>query len=240
MKRFYGLLLIFYVLIFSTNRDTVAGTWVENFNENHFNAWTKREHQRERVTWQRKNGRLYVQTKAFCHDDMNLDGRFPLKTHYTLAFTAFPIETDKLKVKMTGLYSKNAFIGIFLGKQPIDVFDNPLRQTYQFTNHFIGAPLDLPIKRPYIELDLKEVEIVFEQGTFELFSQGEKIVDFYDENFLTVTYLGVAVIIKGCLFDATAAADDFVISGPSLPHGGSWSVQSKDKAAVVWGALKRR
>ena len=240
MKRLHGLLLIFSVLIFSANRDTVAGTWVENFNENHFNAWTKREHQRERVTWQRKNGRLDVQTRAFCNDDMNLDGRFPLKTHYTLTFTAFPIETDKLNVKMTGLHSKNAYIGIFLGKQPIDVFDNPLRQTYQFTNHFIGAPLGLPIKRPYIELYLKEVEIVFEQGTFELFSQGEKIVDFQDENFLTVAYLGIAVIIKRCLFDASARADDFVISGPSIPNGGSWSVQSKDKVAVVWGALKHR
>ena len=100
--------------------------------------------------------------------------------------------------------------------------------------------MDLPIKRPYIELDLKEIEIVFEQGVFELFSQGEKIVDFQDENFLTVTYLGIAVIIKGCGFDATAVASDFVISGPSIPNGGSWNVQSKDKVAVVWGALKRR
>ena len=75
---------------------------------------------------------------------------------------------------MTGLGGKNVNIGIFLGKQPNDVFDNPLRQTYQFTNHFIGAPLDLPIKRPSIELELKEIEIAFKQGTFELFSQGEK------------------------------------------------------------------
>ena len=240
MKQLYGLLPIFCVFIFFTNKDIVAGTWIESFNENHLNSWTKREHQRERVAWQTKNGRLHVQTKSFCNDNMNLDGKFPLKTHYTLAFTAFPIETDKFSVKMTGLRGENSNIGIFLGKQPKDVFDNPLRQTYQFTNHFIGAPLDLPIKRPYIELELKEIEIVFEQGTFELFSQGEKIVDFQDDNFLTVTYLGIAVIIKGCLFDATAAANEFVISGPSIPNGGSWNVQSKDKAAVVWGALKHR
>ena len=240
MKRLYRLLLIFCVLICSTNKDAVAGTWTEDFNQDHLNSWTKREHQRERVTWQTKNGHLDVQTKAFCNDNMNLEGKFPLKTHYTLSFTAFPLETDELIVKMTGLGGKNVNIGIFLGKQPNDVFDNPLRQTYQFTNHFIGAPLDLPIKRPVIELELKEIEIVFEQGTFELFSQGEKIVDFQDDNFQTITYLGIAVIIKGCLFDAKAAANDFVISGPSIPNGGSWNVQSKDKTAVVWGALKRR
>ena len=113
MKRLYGFLFIFCVLIFSTNRETVAGTWTEDFSNNHLNPWTKREHQRERVTWHSINGRLYVQTKPFCNGNLNLDGKFPLKTHYTLAFTAFPIETDKLKVKMTGLHSKNAYIGIF-------------------------------------------------------------------------------------------------------------------------------
>lgn len=240
MKRLYGLLLIFCVLICSTNKDTVAGTWTEDFNQDHLKSWTKREHQRERVTWQTKNGRLVVQTKSFCTDAAPFETRLPLMTHYTLAFTDFPIETDELSVKMTGLRGVNSNMGFFLGKQPKDVFDNPLRQTYQFMNHSIGAPLDLPTKRPFIELELKEIEIAFKQGTFELFSQGEKIVDFQDDNFQTITYLGIAVIIKGCLFDATASSNDFVISGPSIPNGGSWNVQSKDKAAVVWGALKHR
>lgn len=240
MKRFYRLLLIFCVLICSTNIDAVAGTWTEDFNQNRLNSWTKREHQRERVTWQAKNGRLVVQTKSFCTDARPGEMRLPLKTHYTLAFTDFPIETDELRVKMTGLRGVNSNMGIFLGKQPQDVLDNPLRQTYQFMNHFIGAPLDLPIKRPFVELELKEIEIAFKQGTFELFSQGEKIVDFQDDNFQTIAYIGIAVIIKRCVFDASAIANDFVISGPSIPNGGSWNVQSKDKAAVVWGALKHR
>ena len=88
MKRLYRLLLIFCVLIWSTNKDAVAGTWTEDFNQNRLNSWTKREHQRERVIWQTKNGRLDVQTKAFCNDNMNLEGKFPLETHYTLSFTS--------------------------------------------------------------------------------------------------------------------------------------------------------
>ena len=239
MNRFSVLSLMFCVLTLSLAKAIQAGMWTEDFKAAHLNSWTKQEHQRERVIWQPKNGRLDVQAKSFCLGNLNLQGRLALKSHYTLAFTAFPIEADQLHIKLTVVRAKNANVGIFIGKQPESLFVNPLGSTYQFADHLIGGPLEMPIKHPHIELALKEIEVVFEQGVFELFSRGEKIVDFQDESFQTVNYLGIAVFLKRCALDATAVVDDFVISGPSIPNGRSWDVHSKNKAAVIWGALKR-
>ena len=49
-----------------------------------------------------------------------------LATHYTLAFTAFPIDTDQLQVELSVILSENAYVAIFIGKQPEDEFVNPL------------------------------------------------------------------------------------------------------------------
>ncbi len=234
MKRLYVLLLIFGVLIFSTNKDIVAGTWIESFNENHLNSWTKREHQRDRVSWQVKDGRLNIHTKPFCNGILNLGGQLPHMTHYTLEFTAFPIETHQLRVKMRVVNTKNANVGIFIGEHPESLFVNPLRRTYQFVDHTIGGPLNFRNQNPQIELELNEIDIAFAQGLFTLYSKGKKLVDFQDDNFKTINYLGIVVLPKRCDIDAIVIVDDFIISGVNL------DVQPKSKAAVLWGQLKRQ
>ena len=236
MKRFYVLSLIICVLILSTNKDIAAETWTENFNSN-LDSWTKREHQRERVTWQIKARRLYVQTEPFCIGNLNLDLELALATHYTLAFTAFPIDTAQLQVELRVIHAENAYVAIFIGKQPEDEFVNPLRRTYQFTDQFIGGPLDFPNKSPEIEneLELKEIKVAFDSGRFELFTKGKKIA-FQDDNFLTINYLGIVVVARSCTTESTMIVDDFIISGPSI----NLDVQPKSKAAVLWGTLKRR
>ncbi len=238
MKRLYGLLLIFSVFIFSTNKYIVAGTWIEDFDSN-LDSWTKREHQRERVIWQIRSKRLNIQTEPYCNVELNLNNELALMTHYTLDFTAFPIDTGQLQVKMRVISAKNANMGIFIGEKPESVFVNPLRRTYQFADHTIGGPLDFPIQNPHIELELKQIEVAFAHGFFQLFSEGERIVDFQDNNFRTITYLGIVVFPVRCTTESTVLIDDFVISGPSIPND-ILHVTSKNKAAVVWGMLKQR
>ena len=236
MKRFYVLSLIICVLILSTNKDIAAETWTENFNSN-LDSWTKREHQRERVTWQIKARRLYVQTEPFCIGNLNLDLELALATHYTLAFTAFPIDTDQLQVELRVILSENAYVAIFIGKQPEDEFVNPLRRTYQFADHLIGGPLDFPNQNPKleIELELKEIKIAFEDGHFEFVANAKKIA-FQDDNFRTINYLGIVVFPRRCTIESTMVVDDFIISGPSI----NLDVQPESKAAVLWGQLKRQ
>ncbi len=233
MKRLYRLFLIFCVLIFSTTKDIVASTWREHFNKN-LNSWTKREHQRDRVSWQVKDGRLNIQTKPFCNGVLNLGGQLPHMTHYTLEFTAFPIETHQLRVKMRVVNTKNANVGIFIGEHPESLFVNPLRRTYQFVDHTIGGPLNFRNQNPQIELELNEIDIAFARGLFTLYSKGKKLVDFQDDNFKTINYLGIVVLPKRCDIDAIVIVDDFIISGVNL------DVQPKSKAAVLWGQLKRQ
>ncbi len=235
MKRVYMLVLCCFVLIFSTNTSIIAGNWRENFNDD-LDSWTKREHQREKVIWQTKNGQLNIRTTPFCNGNLNVNDLLPLKTHYTLEFTAFPIETHQLRVKMRVVITRNANVGIFVGEQPESLFVNPLRRTYQFVDHIIGGPLDLPNRNPEIEMELKDIDIVFERGHFKLYSNGKKIADFHDNYFQSINYLGIVIFPKHCNVDATAFLDDFVITDPN----DSWHVNSKDKAAVLWGELKNR
>lgn len=236
MKRIYVFSLIVIVFILSTNMDIDAGTWTEDFNST-LDSWTKREHQRERVNWQIKNRRLFVETQVFCIGRLNLDFELALATHYTLAFTAFPINADQLQVELSVLNSENAYVAIFLGKQPEDEFVNPLRRTYQFTDQFIGGPVDFPNKSPKIEndLELKKIKVAFDSGKFDLFANAKTIV-FQDDNFLTIDYLGIAVVPKRCTVESKMIVDDFIISGPSI----NLNVQPKNKAAVLWGQLKRQ
>ena len=175
MKRIYIFSLILCVFILSTNKDIVAGTWTEDFNRT-LDSWTKREHQRERVNWQIKNRRLFVETQVFCIGRLNLDFELALATHYTLAFTAFPINTDQLQVELSVINTENAYVAIFLGKQPEDEFVNPLRRTYQFTDQFIGGPVDFPNKSPKIENDfeLNRIKVAFDSGQFQLFANAKK------------------------------------------------------------------
>lgn len=236
MKQIYIFSLVVCVFMLATNEVIVAGTWIEDFNRN-LDSWTKREHQRERVTWQIKGRRLHVQTVQFCNPHLNLNHDMALATHYTLAFTAFSIDTDQLQVELKVLLVDNAHVAIFIGKQPENVFVNPLRLTYQFADQLIGGPVDFPNKSPKIDgkLGLKKIKVTFNSGRFELFANAKKIV-FQDDNFLTINYLGIMVIPIKCHTESKIIVDDFIISGPSIHQ----DVNPKSKAAVLWGQLKRQ
>ncbi|MDE0637425.1 MAG: WD40 repeat domain-containing protein [Candidatus Poribacteria bacterium] len=225
-----------------------AKRWTDDFNAGHLDFWTKREHQRERVIWQATNRHLVGQTQPFCNERFNPENELARETNYTLEFTGFPINASQLRVKLTILSAKNANVAIFIGKQPKNEFLSPFLSAYQFASHKLGSPegfnpLGLGIiveKVPKIVLNLDEIDVVFDKGHFYLFSEGEYIVEFQDPTLQRVDLVGIAVFPKDCHAEAETIIDNFVISGPSIPKTNSLSVHPKEKAAVLWGELKRQ
>ena len=165
-------------------------TWIEDFDEGHLKSWTKRELQRERVTWQTKNGRLHGRTVAWCNQRLNLGERLSEQTNYTYRFTAFPIDAEQLSVKLNIHSTSNANVGIFMGKDPHDDLTPPLEYAYQFANHRIGSPEVLSARSaPEMGFNLDEIEVVFDRGHFYLYSDDAYITDFDSRTLIVLTFL---------------------------------------------------
>ena len=114
------------------------------------------------------------------------------------------------------------------------------RRTYKVVQKGgIWGPIEFPGQQPQIGYDIEKViEVDFDNGHFELLSEGEQILEFDEPNLPHINCLGiVAFASKPPL--AHFVLDDFIISGPSIPSKGSLDVQPHGKVAVLWGELKR-
>lgn len=211
-----------------------VNTWREDFNEVHLDSWTKREYQRERVTWETKNGQLEVLTLPFCNGRLNISNQLELETNYTLEFTAFPIETEQIRVKLKVDSLENANAGIFIGQKPDSLVDQVFKHAYLFANHTLGNPDSWGHSgdAPEIGLNLKEIDVVFDRGRFYVYSEGEYIVDFRTNSIQTIDYIGIAVFPEFCKSPATVRLDDFEISGPTIPAPGTVVVEPKDNEPI--------
>lgn len=211
-----------------------VNTWHEDFNEIHLDSWTKREYQRERVTWETKNGQLEVLTQPFCNGRLNISNQLELETNYTLEFTAFSIETEQIRVKLKVDSLENANAGIFIGQKPDSLVDQVFKYAYLFANHTLGNPDSWGHSgnAPEIGLNLKEIDVVFDRGRFYVYSEGEYIVDFRTNSIQTIDYIGIAVFPEFCKSPATVRLDDFEISGPTIPAPGTVVVEPKDNKPI--------
>ena len=195
-------------------------TWVEDFDEGLLKSWTRRELQRERVTWQTKNGRLHGRTVAWCNQRLNLGERLAEQTNYTYRFTAFPIDAEQLSVKLSIHSTSNANVGIFMGKDPQNDLTHPLEYAYQFANHRVGSPEVISASSaPEMGFNLDEIEVVFDRGHFYLYSDNEYIIDFDSKTLNSIDLLGIVVFPQKCSSIAEAVVDDFEISGLSILEG---------------------
>ncbi len=223
---------------FLVNKDLQE--WVEDFEEDSLTSWTKRELQRERVTWQVKNGRMHARTVAWCNGRLNLGDSLAHQTNYTLRFTGLPLDVEQLSVKLNIHSTDNANVGIFMGQDPQDELTHPLEYAYQFADHRLGGPEILSGSGPpQISFNLDEIEVVFDNGHFYLYSDDEYIADFNTRTLKKTDFIGIVVFPKRCFEIAEAVVDDFVISGPSILDG-SLDVHPKDKVTVLWGKLKQQ
>ena len=211
-----------------------VNTWHEDFGEVHLDSWTKREYQRERVTWQTKNGQLEVFTEPFCNGRLNISNQLELVTNYTLEFTAFPIETEQIRVKLKVDSLENANAGIFIGNKPDSLVKQVFQHAYLFANHTLGNPDSWGHSgaAPEIGLNLKEIDVVFDRGHFYVYSEGDYIVDFRTNSIQTIDYIGIVVFPKNCNIPAAVNLDDFEISGPTIPAPGTVVVEPKDNQTI--------
>ncbi len=233
MNRFYTLSLIFGMLLFTTIKVTEAKTWVENFNTGPLDSWAKVDDE-NRNTWIAKDGLLDVWIQPM---------HWAAIQHHDFKFTGFPINAEQFRVKVNILEVHNAFVGILIGQH--DEQGRIYRRTYKFLHRTIYGPIEFPAQDPDVDFDsLKEIEIDFDNGRFELLSDGKHILDFHDPNLPTVDCLGITAHIfkpaSGPFPLAHFVLDNFVISGPTVPARGTLNVRPKGKAAVLWGELKRK
>ncbi len=205
-------------------------TWSEDFNTGNLDSWTSPEHQREKVTWETIDGRLDVQTQPYCNGRLNISNDLAMVTNYMLDFTAFPIDAEQIRVKLKVHSRDNANAGIYIGKRPDSLFERKFQDAYLFANHTIGNPDNWRQNAaPKIGLNLTEIDVVFDQGHFILYSDGEYIVDFRDSSIQTVDYVGIVVFTDNCNDEAAVTLDDFEISGPTIPATGTVTVDPIDK-----------
>ena len=220
------------------NDEVLDDFWVEDFNDGHLDSWTESKHQMEekRATWQAKDGHLDVWIEPW-------QAKALIQT-YELEFTGFPIKAEKLRVKVNVLEAQNANVGLFIGQY--DQWKGTHRRTYKILHGSIWGPIDIwgPIEfkgqNPDVDYDsLKDIEIVFDKGHFELLSEGEHILEFQEPNLPTIDCLGIIAYTTEVPL-AYFAMDNFIISDLVAPEEKSLNVRAEGKAAILWGELKRQ
>ncbi len=210
----------------------IDGVWVERFSDDNLNSWTQPKHQTDtkRSTWQAKDGVLDVWVQ-------------PLQSHairqkYEMVFSGFPINTEELRVKVDVLEAHNANVGILIGQYDENGIGTA-RRTYKFLHKSIWSAIEFK-DAPDVKYDnLNNIEIVFNKGHFELLSEGKHLLEFKEPNLPTIDCLGLIVYTSEVPI-AHFVMDNFMVAESTAPLPGSLSVQAKDKAAVLWGELKKK
>ena len=227
MNRTFVLIAFIFVLISTKVNGVSANTWIEDFDEGNLNSWAVNK-KSNRTTWKAKDGHMDVWIEPF-------PGGGPQS--YRLEFIGFDFRAERLSVLVTIFEVKNAQVGILIGQYTAD--RNTYKRTYKILHGTIWGPTDFPKQNPKVNYEnLKEIEIIFNQGHFELLSEGEHLLEFDEPNLPHIDCLGIVAYAGGQPL-AHFELDNFIITGPSMPSNGKLDVQSIDKAAVLWGRLKR-
>ena len=233
---------------------SMAGTWTDNFNDGNLNGWTRPsdgvKDKHWDAIWQSKDEVLDViiqpngrpMPKDWKHEVINIACDF-------LQLTAFPISASKLTVEAT--FFQGSDIGIALGSP--SPFPDRIGSLYVFTRAFVwnttlfpnGEGVDLPLNPPIkgeilfgaIEVlpiipPGQPMKVVFESGRFQVFSQGELLVEFVDEAYPKIELVGIYAQQLLDVHISRKTLDDFLISGPNL------AVRPRGKLATTWGDVK--
>ncbi len=231
MKQIIGTILSLCFILCTVISGNTA-TWIEDFNDEQFDSWKKHDLD-NRTTWQPKDGRL----------DVWIEPRPRiLLQDFTLEFVGFPLNEERLRVKLTVLKTHSQGIGILIGQHTPD--GGISRRTYSILQKSFWTAIEFPKRlgnNPLYYPDLDVIEIVFDKGHLQLLSGNDLVFEFHEPNLQTIDCIGITTIITQQKFDVlNYVLDDFIISGPTVPTNGSQDVQPKDKVAVLWGRLKQQ
>ena len=255
MKGLFTLFLIIIITFLCVKVQTGSSeTWVENFNGGNLDSWKEYDEHfgtgvwAPKTVWKTKTGMLDVWI-----DPPPSPGIFEI---FPLEFVGFPINAKELNVKVKIFeINKNNIdnIGILIGQH--DERNGVISHTFHFLNGSFIALNKTPFRNGVIQtpplhsfdileiahqvdsehFPLEEMEISFDNGHFKFISQDNLLTEFRVPQMTTIDCLGViAYVERGAGHIGRFALDDFVISSPNFLN-----VRSKDKAAVLWGELKR-
>lgn len=252
MNRLHTLFLIICALIIVQGQIVNAETWIENFSGDNLDSWKEYDEHHDggiwapkKVIWQTKNGKLDVWI-----DPPPTPGIFE---EFPLEFVGFPIMATELNVKVK-ILEANDNIGILIGQY--DKRGDVINHTFHFLNGSFIPLNRTPFRNGVIQtpplhtfeiteiahqvnsdhLPLKEMEISFNNGHFKFLSKGDLLTEFMCPQMTKIDCIGIiAYVERGLGHIGTFVLDDFILSAPTF-----YDVRSKDKAAVVWGELKRR
>jgi hypothetical protein len=233
---------------------SVAGTWTDNFNDGNLDGWTRPsdsvKDKHWDAIWQSKDEVLDViiqpngrpMPKDWENKKLNM-------THDFLELTAFPISASKLTVE--AIPFQGVGIGIALGNPP--TFFDGIGTFYTFTRTDVwhmalfpnGEGFELPLNPPikgdilFGEITVRPIippgqpmKVVFESGRFQVFSQGQLLVEFVDEDYPKIELVGIYAQQHLDVHVSRKKLDDFLIFGPNL------AVSPRGKLATTWGDVK--
>ena len=242
MRLFFRFTLFLCIIPFIHIVTADGASWVEDFNDSSFESWIKHD-PNNRTTWQPKDGNLDVWAQPFPPPG--------IYDKYALQFKGFQFDAQTISVQLKILEARGASVGILIGQYDKDRQVSIYRNTVAFLHTtmlsgVIFKPKDFELIKKdktdkTIPTPLKAIEISFDKGDFEVYTKRQFIARYQIPQLKTVNFIGIVSLVgmgRGAI--AHFVLDDFVISGPNVPAHGTLDVRSKDKAAVLWGKLKKR
>ena len=214
-----------------------AGTWRDDFNEKELRHWTPMG---KGFTWETKDGFLHVidvKPSRVCLLEF-------------LKLTVSSVPHRKLTIVVTDIRTaRSGGFGIALGKTFTDIPGAPFFYVF-FTHRIYGRRFKgTGCSRPFTNWlprcpgtrwgtrELKQMKLIFDEGRFQMYADGEMRADFEDAHFDRIELIGFVLWGNLEFPGAQGWADSFVISGPSIP---SVDVNLRGRLAYIWGDIKRR
>ncbi|MCG9127489.1 WD40 repeat domain-containing protein [Candidatus Poribacteria bacterium] len=210
----------------------IKDAWIENFSDTELKSWKQPKHQidNNRSTWKPKDGVLDVWIEPLQHH--------ALFQTYILEFVGFEIKTKTVNVKMDVLEAVNSNVGFIIGQRTPD--GNIYRRTYDILQSGIWGPPAFKGQDPKVNFGpLKNIEIDFNNGHFELLSEGEHILEFDEPNIPYIDVLGIIAYTSEVPL-SHFVVDNFIISNVANQNNQNLNVEAKGKATILWGELKNK
>lgn len=239
MKQFICICIILCILLFIFIEVASTKTWVEDFNTDSFDSWTKHDLE-NRSTWLPKDGHLDVWAQPPPPPGAT--------DRYVLEFTGFRFDVDKLNVKVRILEARNTGVGILIGQY--DGQGSITERTIAFLHRSVFGVTRKPKGFELIEkarndnptpAPLEAMEISFNKGDFEVLSKGKFLIKYHVPQLPTINCVGlISLVGRGRGVVAHFVLDNFIISGPDVPAHGTLNINPKGKIAALWGELKQQ
>ena len=221
-----------------------AGEWRETFDDGNLAGWTlmfQGIRDDWDVTWEVEDGILNVRLEAL------LDWLEREDIASFLEWTAQPVQTSHLNVRMRSPVSLDVKLGVFLGKRLPE--ENPnYAEGYLICHHSvdemaIGREASWHEGGTLASFFAHDWYLEYRAGHFtllseELFPETWLLLEFEDVTLPQVDVMGILAISPWIVPEGHGAIDTLSFEGPNMPNHPSHAVEGRELLTVAWGQLK--